>query len=205
MKKIFKLISIIICISILCSACSSTTNNKYGFFESLAVSSLEDDSDEFLFCTLPGAILGAFSYGCSINDIIDDNTYICSYNDKYNYAVIKFLNPVKYLFVLYNKNDDYIKSSIYTSKFFKKSDFNNINVNKSTINDVMQIDNTMQVYSLDDDWLFSIHWLKNGDFIYIEYDVNSNVISNIDITEDNYKFYNILSKSDEFSLSEITN
>ena len=148
---------------------------------------------------MPNHIRGAISRATYINDIIQDDTYICE-GDMYNYAILKTKNENKYLFILYEKKDGRIISSIYTDKFYNAKDISELEIGtplaeiceKLDISKNSNIDTTEELYL----------YLDEGGYYAITLDDNSNIKS-IEKFDDEYGFMNLLKKSHDFDISTL--
>lgn len=165
--------------------------------EEMKVSNLAiDDIAQF---TYPGDFFNRFSLVLHAHDILDktDNAYVQK-TDEYSFAVLKFDNPTKYLFLLYNENDEII-DSIYTSYFYNQNDFDKLVSGESTAADVKNIDKTMYLYDFGD-CKNSFHWLDTGQYISISYEKDTNVIESIELQNDSCDFYQILA---EYAMTDL--
>lgn len=192
-----KTIIIFLGVMTICMILHGCTNNS--FFEKNIRSVNSSEISEYELYIIPDHIRGATSRVAYIQDIVQDDDYICE-EDNYNYTIIKIENENKYLFVLYEKDDGIIVSSIYTEGFYNSNDFLEFNIGthfseikkKLNIPENTNIDTANELY----------YYLDEGGYIVIKLDKNLN-IEHIEKYNDEYCFMSILKKSNDFNISEL--
>lgn len=183
--------------AIFCVSCSSNSS----FWDTVpGVASTE--ISEFDMYTMPDYQSGMLSRVCFVPDVIAESAYTDSTND-YSYSIVKITDTGKYLFLLYNNKNDGnyggIVSTLYTDKFYKESQFDDIKIGTSlsAISQKFDLGNP----SVDDNNEL-VFYLENGKCLAISFDEEANV-SDINIYDDNYGFMDILKSSKDFDISEL--
>lgn len=180
--------------SIILSGCV----NKSFFEQELDYLNLSEIS-EYEIYIMPNHIRDATSRVVYVNDIIQDDTYICE-GDTCNYAIFKIKNENKFLFVLYEKEDGRIISSIYTDKFYNEKDIIEFEIGTplTEIYEKLNISKNSNIGVTDELYLY----LDEGGYYAIRFDNKSNV-SNIEKFIDEYDFMDLLKKSHDFDISKL--
>ena len=154
---------------------------------------------EYEIYIMPDHIRGAISRVVYVDDIIQDDTYICE-GDTCNYAILKTKNENKFLFILYEKEDGRIISSIYTDKFYNEKDIIEFEIGTpiTEICEKLNISNNSSIGVSGELYLY----LYEGGYYAIQFDNNSNVV-NIDKFNDEYGFMDLLKESHDFDMSQL--
>lgn len=180
--------------SVMFSGCA----NKSFFEQELDYFNLSEIS-EYEIYVMPDHIREVTSRVVYVNDIIQDNTYICEGN-MYNYAILKTKNENKYLFILYEKEDGRIISSIYTDKFYNEKDIIGFEIGTpiTEIYEKLNISMNSNLDIIDELYLY----LEEGGYYAIRFDNNS-TISSIEKFDDEYNFMDLLKESHDFDISKL--
>ncbi len=154
---------------------------------------------EYEIYLMPDHIRCATSRVVNVDGIIKENTYICE-EDLYNYAIFKIKNEGKYLFVLFEKEDGRIISTIYTDKFYNEKDIIDIKIGTplKKIYEKLNISMDSNIDLSDELYLY----LVEGGYFTIKFDNKSNV-SDIEKYNDQYGFMNLLKQSHDFDISQL--
>lgn len=197
-----RIITIFICLCVIFSlnACSSTSHqfdtlDNYKYL----------DYDELMKYTVPSYITGMQSNLLNVDDFISQditNVITDKMGDNY-YSLMKINSPEnkQYLLFLLYDSEYYLKESIYTSRFYSEEDFSLLTIGgkKSEVESIVTLD--MNEYYFSDDFSESIFWLKNNKMIIIDY--QSDIISNIETINDEYKIYQFLNQSKIIDLENL--
>ncbi len=193
MKKTF-IIILTFFVVVLLSSCGAKVN----FWDSLNMI----DYSKIEEYTSTSEILGMFSRALSINDIVDEDTYIYKGNTQ-SYAIFKTKNSannIYYLFLLYNNEDSLIYDTIYTDKFYNKELFETSNsyIGISAENFYKYIGKDVAFSGVKEEIIF----LNSNEYVYVNYD-NDYRIRSIEKYIDSLNFYSILADSEDFDISDL--
>lgn len=192
--RISRVFVYIIIIILLFSGC-----NKKGFFEVDLTPVDSKDFSNFGAYTIPDCYRGSISYVPYIDDYIKENAYLFEDNE-YNYAIMKISDMKMFLFLLYQKNDNRVLSSVFADKFYYSKYFTDIKRGDSFI-DICKELSVPENYQNDNIHEFCFY-LNNGGYYLLDIDDNGN-IDGIEKHKDTYHFMDILKKSKFFNIEDL--
>lgn len=194
MKK--SLILFIVFVLLFMSACSDKlSSNEIDNLKSYTTKTMLE-SDHYNLYLNNIINTGTFSYEPYLDDL--KQNFKLLNRPQQHYYLMKLSDPDGILVAFYEEQEELglrFEGSLYFTKLFKESDFSQIKVGQSTVDDVKKIDPNIPTIDLERG-NSSVHPLKNGETLVITYDEQGKGIVRF-IEIDELHWDDVLNKNDK--------